>query len=79
MAALPTTVQVSSKVLSRSERAGDIAQFKISQQLPDLEYLDLSAQLELQRALQRWPLLAELREVQQHEEAGRRLQEQVKA
>jgi hypothetical protein len=82
MAALPPAAQVSSKVLLRNERAADIAQLQVSLQLPDLEYVDICAQLELRSALQRWPLLAELSEVPQpemplHEEAVLLLELQV--
>jgi hypothetical protein len=60
MAALPTTLQVTAKVQSRAARADDIARLKQELALPELDYVDISAQLELQKALGRWPLLAEL-------------------
>ncbi|MNE97824.1 hypothetical protein D3C80_1962390 [compost metagenome] len=44
----------------RAKRKNDIANLKETLQLPGLSYVDCSAQQELQRALQRWPLLAEL-------------------
>lgn len=78
MAALPTTTQVSSKPPLRRERAADIAQLKVSLQLPDLEYVDICAQRELQCALQRWPLLAELSEAQQREKAAPLLERRAK-
>ncbi|MBK3456504.1 hypothetical protein GIW56_18640 [Pseudomonas gessardii] len=59
MAALPTKVQVKNQALSRNERADDIARLKVELRLPNLEYVDISAQLELSRALKRWPLLAD--------------------
>ena len=68
MAALTAETQLNSKVLLRYEHTTDIAQLKVCLQLPDLEYVDVSAQLELKGALQRWPLLAAVSEVAQHEE-----------
>ena len=59
MAALPTKAQVKNQALSRNERADDIARLKVELRLPNLEYVDISAQLELSRALKRWPLLAD--------------------
>lgn len=59
MAALPAKIQVKEQTLSRNERADDIARLKTELSLPSLEYVDISAQLELSRALQRWPLLAD--------------------
>lgn len=59
MAALPAKVQVKDRPLSRNERADDIARLKVELSLPCLEYVDISAQLELSRALLRWPLLAD--------------------
>lgn len=60
MAAIPAKVQVRNQALSRNERADDIARLKVELSLPSLEYIDISAQLELSRALQRWPLLVDL-------------------
>jgi hypothetical protein len=62
----------------RYELAADIAQLKDSLQLPDFEYVDICAQIGLQCALQRWPLLTALSEAQQHEEAVALLERQVK-
>lgn len=60
MAALPPEVQVKKNTLSRNERADDIARLKADLNLTDLNYVDISAQLELSQALKRWPLLVEL-------------------
>ncbi|MBC3950043.1 MULTISPECIES: cellulose biosynthesis protein BcsR [Pseudomonas] len=60
MAALPAKVQVKKQAVSRNERADDIARLKVELSLPSLEYIDISAQMELSRALQRWPLLVDL-------------------
>lgn len=60
MAALPAKVQVKKQAVSRNERADDIARLKVELSLPSLEYVDISAQMELSRALQRWPLLVDL-------------------
>ena len=59
MASLPAKSQVKNQTLSRYERADDIARLKAELQLPSLEYVDVSALLELSRALKRWPLLAD--------------------
>lgn len=48
---------------ARAKRKNDIANLKEALQLPGLSYVDCSAQRELQRALQRWPLLGELEAV----------------
>lgn len=64
MAALPAGVQMSARLLSRSERADDIARLKAELQLPALKYVDVSLQRELRRALQRWPLFAEFDQAQ---------------
>jgi hypothetical protein len=48
------------RVQSRADRADDIARLKLELELPELDYVDISAQIELQRALHRWPLLAEM-------------------
>ncbi|WP_454866813.1 cellulose biosynthesis protein BcsR [Pseudomonas lini] len=64
MAALSADVQMSARLLSRTERADDIARLKVEMQLPALKYVDVSAQRELRRALQRWPLLAEFEQAQ---------------
>jgi len=60
MAALPTALQVKAKVQSRADRADDIALLKQELELPELDYVDISAQIELQKALNRWPLLTEI-------------------
>ncbi|MCY1393902.1 hypothetical protein D3C76_559880 [compost metagenome] len=59
MAALPTTVQVNARALSRAASVDDIARLKAELKLPELAYVDVSAQLELKQAMRRWPLLAE--------------------
>jgi hypothetical protein len=59
MAALPAKIQVKNQALTRNERADDIARLKVELRLPSLEYVDISAQLELSRALKRWPLLVD--------------------
>lgn len=64
MAALPTALQVKARVQSRADRADDIARLKRELELPELDYVDTSAQIELQKALQRWPLLAEMDRMQ---------------
>lgn len=64
MAALPTALQVKARVQSRADRADDIAVLKRKLELPELEYVDTSAQIELQKAVQRWPLLAEMDHLQ---------------
>ena len=60
MAALPSAVQISADVLSRKERADDIARLKSMMELHALEYIDVSAHMELLQAFERWPLLAYL-------------------
>ena len=60
MATLPTAAQISADILSRNERADDIERLKFMVDLPDLRYVDISAQVELLQALERWPLLAHL-------------------
>ncbi|WP_454835444.1 cellulose biosynthesis protein BcsR [Pseudomonas lini] len=64
MAALSADVQMSARLLSRTERADDIARLRAEMQLPALRYVDVSLQKELRRALQRWPLLAEFEQAQ---------------
>ncbi|WP_339482328.1 MULTISPECIES: cellulose biosynthesis protein BcsR [unclassified Pseudomonas] len=64
MAALPTALQVKARVQSRADRADDIARLKLALELPELDYVDTSAQIELQKALHRWPLLAEMDRLQ---------------
>ncbi|NBA97831.1 cellulose biosynthesis protein BcsR [Pseudomonas sp. R5(2019)] len=59
MATLPAKIPVKNQALSRTERADDIARLKVELKLPALEYVDISAQLELSRAMRRWPLLNE--------------------
>jgi hypothetical protein len=59
LASLPAKSQVKNQTLSRNERADDIARLKAELHLPSLEYVDVSALLELSRALKRWPLLAD--------------------
>jgi hypothetical protein len=58
MAALPGEIQMSAQKISRFDYADDIARLKIELNLPSLDYVDISAQIELTRALKRWPLLA---------------------
>lgn len=65
MASLPADVKMSARLLSRTERADDIARLKSELQLPALKYVDISVQRELRRTLQRWPLLAEFELAQQ--------------
>ena len=60
MAALPTAVQISADILSRKERVDDIARLKSMMELHALEYIDVSAHMELLQAFERWPLLAYL-------------------
>lgn len=60
MATLPTATQISADILSRNERADDIERLKSMMDLPTLAYVDISAQMELMQALERWPLLAHL-------------------
>ena len=60
MATLPTAVQISADILSRKERADDIARLKSMMELHALEYIDVSAHMELLQAFERWPLLAYL-------------------
>ena len=60
MAALPTALQVKARAQSRADRADDIARLKSEIDLPELDYVDICAQIELQKTLQRWPLLAEV-------------------
>ncbi|WP_219064069.1 cellulose biosynthesis protein BcsR [Pseudomonas sp. UMAB-08] len=59
MATLPAKIPVKGQMLTRTEWADDIARLKVELQLPSLEYVDISAQVELARAMERWPLLAE--------------------
>ena len=47
MATLPTEAQISADILSRKERADDIARLKSMIDLPSLNYVDVSAQMEL--------------------------------
>lgn len=61
MATLPTELQVSADILSRDERADDIARLKSMVELPELDYVDISAQTERAQAFERWPLLAQLK------------------
>ena len=60
MATLPTAVQISADILSRKERADDIARLKSMMELHALDYVDVSANMELLQAFERWPLLAYL-------------------
>lgn len=72
MATLPTKIPVKKTMLTRNERADDIARLKADLNLTDLNYVDISAQLELSQALKRWPLLVELmRTIEPVEEARR--------
>ncbi|WP_214654143.1 cellulose biosynthesis protein BcsR [Pseudomonas triticifolii] len=45
--------------MSLSKQADDIARLKIELNLPDLDYVDISAQMEISHALKRWPFLTE--------------------
>ena len=60
MASVSAALKVSGLALARSQRVDDIARFKQELGLADLNYVDISAEFELCRALKRWPLLAEL-------------------
>lgn len=60
MATLPTATQISADILSRNDRADDIQRLKSRADLPTLPYVDISAQMEMLQALERWPLLAHL-------------------
>jgi hypothetical protein len=51
---------VKARAQSRADRADDIARLKLEIELPELDYVDISAQIELQKALHRWPLLGEV-------------------
>nr|WP_288913948.1 cellulose biosynthesis protein BcsR [uncultured Pseudomonas sp.] len=64
MASLPADLKMTARLLSRTERADDIARLKSELQLPALKYVDVSVQRALRRTLQRWPLLAELEQAQ---------------
>lgn len=64
MAAVPTALQVDANLASRADSADDIARLKQEPQLSEMDYVDISAQLELQRAYRRWPLLAEVEHLQ---------------
>jgi hypothetical protein len=66
MASLPAKIQLKNQAPSRNERADDIARLKVELRLPNLEYVDVSAQLELSRALKRWPLLADFPITDEH-------------
>ncbi|MBB6155483.1 hypothetical protein HDC30_002706 [Pseudomonas sp. JAI115] len=55
--------------MSRTERADDIARLKEELQLPALKYVDVSLQRELRRAVERWPLFAELEQAQRAPDA----------
>lgn len=59
MATLPAKISVKDHQQSRVERTDDIARLKRELQLPNLDYIDISSQLELVSAMQRWPLLQE--------------------
>lgn len=69
MAALPSGVPMSARLMSRTERADDIARLKEELQLPALKYVDVSLQRELRRAVERWPLFAELEQAQRAPDA----------
>ena len=62
MATLPTEAQIRADILSRKERADDITRLKSMIDLPSLNYVDVSAQMELLQAFERWPLLAHVEE-----------------
>ena len=64
MASLPPgNVQIEADILDRSERVDDIARLKTLVDLPTLQYVEVTSQVELTQALARWPLLAH---VQKH-------------
>lgn len=69
MATLPTELQISADILSRDERADDIERLKSMVELPELDYVDISAQTERAQAFERWPLLAQIKAHQQPAEA----------
>ncbi|MGF6400254.1 cellulose biosynthesis protein BcsR [Pseudomonas sp. SJZ085] len=64
MASLSSGVPMSARLMSRTERADDIARLKVELQLPALKYVDVSLQRELRHAVERWPLFAELEQAQ---------------
>ena len=59
MVALPAKIQMNDQRISLSKQADDIARLKIELNLPDLDYVDISAQMEISHALKRWPFLKE--------------------
>ncbi len=64
MASLSSGVPMSARLMSRNERADDIARLKVELQLPALKYVDVSLQRELRHAVERWPLFAEFEQAQ---------------
>lgn len=62
MAALPAAAIAANDTQAARDvdLADDIACLRAILQWPELDYVDVSAQAELQQAIQRWPLLTEL-------------------
>ena len=65
---LPKHARIEADILDRSERVDDIARLKTLVDLPTLQYVEVTSQIELMQALARWPLLAH---VQQHRQEPR--------
>ena len=66
MASLPPgNVQIEADILDRSERVDDIARLKTLVDLPTLQYVEVTSQVELTQALARWPLLAHVQKNRQ--------------
>ncbi len=65
---LPKNARIEADILDRSERVDDIARLKTLVDLPTLQYVEVTSQIELTQALARWPLLAH---VQQHRQEPR--------
>lgn len=64
MASLPPkNARIEADILDRSARVDDIARLKTLVDLPTLQYVEVTSQIELTQALARWPLLAH---VQKH-------------
>ena len=69
MASLPPkNARIEADILERSARVDDIARLKTLVDLPTLQYVEVTSQIELTQALARWPLLAH---VQQHRQEPR--------
>lgn len=66
MASLPPqNARIEADILDRNERADDIARLKILVDLPTLQYVEVTSQVELTQALARWPLLAHVQKIRQ--------------